>query len=380
MSLPSRFGVISSPAALLSELQRFSRTSGGPRRTSWPLALPAGDASALISGNKPLLALQQASSSSTPTTPFNFKCTGCGDCCKTLPAAVRIDIIDAWRMTKMNPTMGLFPLNNFARAVGLFDRRALIEGGIAARVMARISMRLNQVRGALKNDNGAITETSFGTAPITFLRPSPKTSRCGFALDAAHGGLTCSLSSKGMPLTCSLYPLGHFLHADMRVDGSSTHFFTVDEKGCEGVVKRVKGNSTTTTATTTTANNNNSEEEEGVKNENMLEAYASRNGLLPRYHAAEWSRGLSTAWACSGIEAHAAAAGGSGISSLPTPSLIALRERIRKVWETPRVTAGVESNPDAEWNDSAATCLENATVTVAETYWNTTIREGREYT
>ena len=89
--------------------------------------------------------------------------------------------------------------------------------------------------------------------------------------------------------------------------------------------------------------------------------------------------GVSTAWACSGIEAHAAA-GGSGMSSLPTPSLIALRERIRKVWETPRVTAGVESNPDAEWNDAAATCLENATVTVAETYWNTTIREGREYT
>jgi hypothetical protein len=382
MSFPSRFGTISSPAALLAELRSFSRTRGS-RRKSWPLALPAGDASALVAGKKPLLALHtqlesSASSTHTTTTPFHFKCTNCGNCCKTLPAAVRIDIIDAWRMTKLNPTKGLFPLSNFSRAVGLFDIRALIEGGIAARVTARISMRLNQVRkgearpviGQLKGDDDEIV-TTFGTAPITFLRPSPTTSRCGFAVDtsSSHGeGLTCSLSTHGMPLTCSLYPLGHFLHTDRRVDGSSTHFFTVDERGCEGIVKvQDKDN---ITASTTTVNENIS---------TTLEAYALRNGLLPRYYAAEWSRGLSTAWACSGIEAHAAGEGGNGLSSsLPTPSLIALRERIRKIWETPRVVAGVESNPDAEWNEEAAICVENASIQVAETYWNT-IREGREY-
>ena len=78
-----------------------------------------------------------------------------------------------------------------------------------------------------------------------------------------------------MPLSCALYPLGHFMKAEQ----ADVDYFTVDAEKCEGVGKV------------------------GTRQPELsVKDYADRNSLDNRLEAADSFRGLVTAWACSGIE------------------------------------------------------------------------------
>jgi hypothetical protein len=348
--LISRARAATTPSSLLAELRSFASRG---RRPNWPNSLSATDADAVVVGAKSLV---------SPASPLNFSCSGCGACCRTLSATVLVDAADLWRMTR-----GGVPLQTtyFSRAVGLFSRDAL-------------NARTETVaKDALHRFGFSTTRLKSGTAPILFLKPraaaKDEDPTCGFLVNRGGTGesarLECGLGINGMPLSCSLYPLGHFLRSDSGID-----FFTVDAGKCEGVGA--------------------SASEAGKAHDTGVGDFLSRNSLVDRLAAADTVRGLVTAYACTGIEQatvgsprardvlsadsqmrlppwvrEALAARAQEEMKMRGPAdvpalLIVLRDRVRALWEAPRsvaAAAGVENAQHGDWSDRAADALLTAT-------------------
>jgi hypothetical protein len=327
--LPAAFHATATPSQLLAELRAFSLAHRGQ---PLPSSLP-DDAASVAAGRKPLLASSSA---------LSFGCTACGACCRAYSASVLLDPADLHRMARAlgAPSPLAARAASFQRAVGLFELAALPGGGAAAavgaslRVGPALSLPIAQERG---------------TAPVVFLRPHASTNTCRFAVPHARapaggafpegsgggsvegggeggvgagggggggggggrrrrgsggsggggggsGGLACSLGPGGMPLACSLYPLGAFFRAER----SGEEFFSVDAPGCEGL-RPLPAAPAPPGATAA--------------------GYLARAGASPaRLEAARWWQRLATGWAGSGVERAAAAA---------TPRAAALRARAR---------------------------------------------------
>lgn len=269
---------------------------------------------------------------------------------------------------------------HFSRAVGLFSRDAL---NARAEIVAKDALnRFGFSKSRFKN----------GTAPILFLKPRAAAKdadpTCGFLVNRGGTGeaarLECGLGLDGMPLSCSLYPLGHFL----RADESGADFFTVDAGKCEGVGA--------------SASEANKTHDTGVGD------FLSRNSLVERLAAADAVRGLVTAYACTGIEQatvgsprardilsadsqmrlppwvrEALAARVHEEMNMRGPTdvpalLIVLRDRVRALWEAPRsvaAAAGVENAQNGDWSDRAADALLTATAELIDEWTSSVLHK-----
>jgi len=375
--VPASFDRAESPAQLFAELRAFART-----RALYPSALPA-DAPAVAAGRKPLVAESSA---------LSFSCTACGACCRKPAASVLVDPPDLHRMARTlgAPPLLLYP-HRFHRALGLFELAALPRGAGSSTLCVGPDLEL------------PITHAS-GTAPVIFLKLDSASSTCQFALPhersapgvsafgrsspksagdnnggtttsstrstsgsrnnhGARSGLACSLGPAGMPLACSMYPLGAFF----RAEPSGVQFFSVDSPGCEGLgaVGAARGPRGSSPAS-------------DAGSSHLTVATYLRGGLNSapsgaadlRLAAAAWWQRLATAWAVSGIERRAAgvssvrAAAASlrargahapawveaalkaetRLSEAPASGefLRALREAIAEVWFSPPDTTGAE--------------------------------------
>ena len=311
-----------SATALLAELRAFAAAL--PRGAALPPSLPH-DAPRVLAGGKRLLDDAQ---------PLTFACTGCGACCRAYAPSVLLDPRDVALLAPHLPgqpraagdVSAALP-RHFTRRVGSFPLAALPPSA---------ALRLG---GSLL---GLPLARAEGTAPVLFLRAQGRGAgaRCALAAPARGGGLRCSLGKAGMPLACALYPLGAFLPAEGSGAGALPALYTQDGRGaCEGLGAAGA--------------------RAGAAPE-PARAYLARGALAPRLASAAWWQALATAWACSGVEADAAALGpaaqapaawlaagaeggsGSGSGSggsqalLPSPLLLALRSRLRAVWYSPR--------------------------------------------
>jgi hypothetical protein len=222
--------------------------------------------------------------------------------------------------------------SHFQRAVGLFEVAAL-PGGDTLRVGAPL-----RVGPAL---TWRIAHLS-GTAPLLFLKPSER-GVCQFAAPHARSpggafregggggrrrggadGLACTLGPVGMPLACSLYPLGAFFRAAR----SGVQFFSVDAPGCEGVRPAAAAAAAAAAPGGACGDAPAS-----------VTAYLSRAGVPPaRLAAAEWWQRLATAWAASGVERAAAAI---------SPRAAALRARARGGGRAPQWVEAAEAEAAA---------------------------------
>lgn len=358
----SRAHAATTPSALLAELRAFASQR---RRPTWPNSLSSTDADAVAAGAKTLV---------SPGSPLQFSCTACGVCCRSLSSTVLVDAADLWRITR-----GGVPLNqtNFSRAVGLFSFDALNSRAESA------------AEDALRRFGYSKTRLKSGTAPVLFLKPRATVKNagptCGYLVTRGSGETAhfeCGLGIDGMPLSCALYPLGHF----MRAEESGVDFFTVDAGKCEGVGGQVDST--------------------GIAYDKSVDDFFSRNSLADRLAAADKFRGLVTAYAVTGIElattgpprardalasdsrarlprwireALAARAHEDAISRGPASDvpalLVILRDRARAIWEAPREIAaavGVDNALYGDWSDSAADALLTATAELMEE-WTTSV-------
>ena len=297
-----------SAAELLVELRSFAAARGPalPLPPNLPL-----DAARVCSGEKELL---------SPDTPFTFKCTGCGACCRAYAPSVLLDSRDVTLLALpgRGDVSALHP-HHFTRRVGGFALSSLSSASVEHCVGGRLL--------------GLPLTRASGTAPVLFLRSRGRgaSARCSFSRASGGGGLQCSLGKAGMPLACALYPLGSFLPA---APGVGPALFSLDDAGsCEGVGAAAAGAQAQT-----------------------AQAYLSHAGLPPRLDSAAWFQQLATAWACSGVEEALAALGAQAMpprawlpagapapsaaaqaqgAGAPNPLLAALRGRVRELWYSP---------------------------------------------
>lgn len=206
--------------------------------------------------------------------------------------------------------------NNFRALVGYYELDALSPLSYATGVSDTGALVLGS---SLRVGPGLTLplRARAGTAPVLYLRAravGEGVRVCGFAVPAgpgasappavhtpasqrvalAHGRVACSLGPGAMPYACALYPLGSF------VETPRSHFFSVDNRdSCEGVGAVPKK---------LAPEDGFSAHAQGPPSQQTLASYAFNNSLEARADSARWFQRLATAWACSGIEARAAAA------------------------------------------------------------------------
>jgi len=251
-------------SALLKELKSFASQSR--KSKSFPSFLPA-DAASVTSGRKLLLENEST---------FNFSCTSCGACCRSLPDSVLLDPHDYSLIVGSKLEVASNPLS-FRQVFGLFELSIVTP---------------NDEKHVKITDDWIVTaKTTSGVSPVLFLRSSDVQNevdnRCAFsAVDSSSTSsstkLICTLGPASMPYACSLYPLGDFFQSSV----SKKSFFSQDSaKNCEGISLSSSSSSTTTTKSSSTTVNK----------------YIERNNLKIRQDHSEWFRRLATANACGGF-------------------------------------------------------------------------------
>jgi Fe-S-cluster containining protein len=209
-------------------LERMRRYAAERRQSNAPLQLDGGimpgefanDADRVLDGTKALL---------DDSSKFNFSCTSCGKCCRSLADNVMLDPYDVWLITRK-------------LGVGTAQFHRAYEGSAFTRHLGDFAATQNCADEYEENDeNGENEGVQDGHEIPVLMMQTDDNGQCHFArrvdehADESDRRLWCTLGADSMPMACSLYPLGELWQ---RPDGAK-RFFSLDTvERCEGLEAR----------------------------------------------------------------------------------------------------------------------------------------------
>jgi hypothetical protein len=334
------------PAELLAELRQWAGTKShkGLLAADYPLHL-AGDAGRVAAGEKTLLVHDTArTAAAAASSTFRFDCTACGSCCRAYSSSVMLDPHDLF-------LMAMSPSRSMAASAGHGPHKDVIDErpGAFELLWGLHDADAFPPSQPLAFPGGPGTRPLRGIVPVLYLKPkasadAPGDVRCQFSVpqdkqqDGSSGAvrgapaagrrgrtgssaakparLSCSFGPANMPYACSLYPLGEFWRNNHPRIGSELVWYSLDQKGCEGVDtatgERGAGGGTETVS------------ERALR---TLQQYRDGNQLEGREGASLWFRQIATLFACSDVMERVVAGVRSGAISREAAALWRQQQR-----------------------------------------------------